>query len=91
MELLDFKYYDYDRFRIEPLTKWADIIEGETYHIGPTIIYPRRDFLCEHKETDRLVGKVLAQDIVIDGEVKFADGTLLTKEVVLELEKRNKK
>ena len=24
--------------------------------------------------TDRLVGKVLAQDIVIDGEVKFADG-----------------
>jgi len=58
MELLDFKYYDYDRFRIEPLTKWADIIEGETYHIGPTIIYPRRDFLCEHKETDRLVGKM---------------------------------
>ncbi len=36
---------------------------------------------------DRLVGKVLAQDIVIDGEVKFADGTLLTKEVVLELQK----
>ena len=33
-----------------------------------------------------LVGKVLAQDIVIDGEVKFADGTLLTKEVVLELD-----
>ena len=37
--------------------------------------------------TDRLVGKVLAQDIVIDGEVKFTDGTLLTKEVVLELDK----
>ena len=37
--------------------------------------------------TDRLVGKVLAQDIVIDGEVKFADGTLLTKEVVMELDK----
>ena len=37
--------------------------------------------------TDRLVGKVLAQDIIIDGEVKFADGTLLTKDVVLELEK----
>ncbi len=36
---------------------------------------------------DRLVGKVLAQDIVIDGEVKFADGTLLTKEVILELQK----
>ena len=37
--------------------------------------------------TDRLVGKVLAQDIVIDGESKFTDGTLLTKDVVLELEK----
>ena len=37
--------------------------------------------------TDRLVGKVLAQDIVIDGEVKFTDGTLLTKEIVLELDK----
>ena len=37
--------------------------------------------------TDRLVGKTLAQDVVIDGEVKFADGTLLTKEVVLELDK----
>ena len=37
--------------------------------------------------TDRLVGKVLAQDIVIDGEVKFADGTLLTKDVLEELDK----
>ena len=37
--------------------------------------------------TDRLVGKVLAQDIVIDGETKFTDGTLLTKDVVLELDK----
>ncbi|MDO4394430.1 MAG: DNA-directed RNA polymerase subunit beta [Mycoplasmatota bacterium] len=37
--------------------------------------------------TDRLVGKVLAQDVVVDGEVKFTDGTLLTKDVVLELDK----
>ena len=37
--------------------------------------------------TDRLVGKVLAQDVVVDGEVKFSDGTLLTKDVVLELDK----
>ena len=37
--------------------------------------------------TDRLIGKVLAQDIVVDGEVKFTDGTLLTKDVLLELEK----
>ena len=37
--------------------------------------------------TDRLIGKVLAQDIVIDGEVKFTDGTLITKDVLLELDK----
>ncbi len=37
--------------------------------------------------TDRLVGKVLAQDVVVDGEVKFAEGTLLTKDVVMELDK----
>ena len=37
--------------------------------------------------TDRLVGKTLAQDVVIDGEVKFTDGTLLTKDVVNELDK----
>ena len=36
--------------------------------------------------TDRIIGKVLAQDIVIDGEVKFTDGTLITKEVLTELE-----
>ena len=37
--------------------------------------------------TDRLVGNVLAQDVVIDGELKFSDGTLLTKDVVLELDR----
>jgi len=36
---------------------------------------------------DRLIDKVLAQDIVVDGEVKFAEGTLLTKDVLVELEK----
>ena len=36
--------------------------------------------------TDRIIGKVLAQDIVVDGEVKFTDGTLITKEVLTELE-----
>ena len=36
--------------------------------------------------TDRIIGKVLAQDIVIDGDVKFTDGTLITKEVLTELE-----
>ncbi len=37
--------------------------------------------------TDRLVGKVLAEDIKIKGKVKFAEGTLLTKDVVMELDK----
>ena len=37
--------------------------------------------------TDRLVGKVLAQDVIINGKVKFKDGTLLTKDVVMELDK----
>ncbi len=37
--------------------------------------------------TDRIIGKVLAQDIVIDGDVKFTDGTLITKEVLTELDK----
>ena len=37
--------------------------------------------------TDRLVGKVLAQDIVVDGKTIFTDGTLLTKDVVMELDK----
>jgi len=39
--------------------------------------------------TDRIIGKVLAQDIVVDGEVKFTDGTLITKDVLLELEKKD--
>ena len=37
--------------------------------------------------TDRLIGKVLAQDVVIDGEVKFKDGTLLDKSTLAELSK----
>ena len=37
--------------------------------------------------TDRLVGKVLAEDVKIKGKVKFAEGTLLKKDVVMELDK----
>ncbi|MBQ9853871.1 MAG: DNA-directed RNA polymerase subunit beta [Bacilli bacterium] len=36
---------------------------------------------------DRLIGKVLAEDVVVDGEVKIAEGTLLTKDVLVEFEK----
>src|SRR5574344_1532929 len=30
--------------------------------------------------TDRLINNKIAQDIVVDGEVKIADGTLITKD-----------
>ena len=36
---------------------------------------------------DRLIGKVLAEDVIIDGEVKIAEGALLTKDVLVEFEK----
>ena len=36
--------------------------------------------------TDRLINNKIAQDIVVDGEVKIADGTLITKDVLTELE-----
>ena len=37
--------------------------------------------------TDRLINLTLAQDVVVDGEVKFAEGTVLTKDVLKELDK----
>ena len=37
--------------------------------------------------TDRLIDLTLAEDIKIDGEVKFKEGTVLTKEVLTELDK----
>ena len=37
--------------------------------------------------SDRLIGKTLAQDVVIDGETKFTDGTVITKEILNELDK----
>ncbi len=36
--------------------------------------------------SDRLLGNKIAQDIVIDGEVKIADGTIITKEMLPELQ-----
>ena len=35
---------------------------------------------------DRLLNNRIAEDIIVDGEVKIADGTLITKEVMLQLE-----
>ena len=36
---------------------------------------------------DRLINNVLAEDIIVDGEVKFESGTKITKDILLELEK----
>ena len=46
-----------DRFRkIEPLTPWEDINEGEYYHIAPVLSYDRRDFRVTSKNNNMLVG-----------------------------------
>ena len=37
--------------------------------------------------SDRLINTVLAEDIVVDGDIKFSEGTLITKDVLLELNK----
>ena len=37
--------------------------------------------------SDRLINTVLAEDIVVDGNIKFSEGTLITKDVLLELNK----
>lgn len=37
--------------------------------------------------SDRLINTILAEDIVVDGDVKFSEGTLITKDVLLELNK----
>ena len=37
--------------------------------------------------SDRLINTILAEDIVVDGDIKFSEGTLITKDVLLELNK----
>lgn len=58
MAELDNKYYNYDRMRKITLTKFEDIEVGVLYHIPPTILYDRRDFICEKKEKTCLIGKI---------------------------------
>lgn len=56
---LDRTYYDYSRFsRVKPLTEFKDIEIGVMYHIPPTILYPRRDFLVESKTCTTVRGKI---------------------------------
>lgn len=54
---LDRKHYDYCRFsKIKPFTPFNEIEIGVMYHIPPTIIYPRRDFLVKSKTTSTVSG-----------------------------------
>ena len=59
MPRLDSSLYDYTRVtKFKPITNWEDIKEGELYHIPPTILYDRRDFICNFKTDNTLKGKV---------------------------------
>lgn len=56
---LDLSFYDWDRFRKHnPITKYEDIEIGKLYHIPPTIIYGRRDFIPENKTNAFISGKM---------------------------------
>jgi len=60
MPRLDSSLYDYTRvIKYNPITAWDDIKEGEIYHIPPTIIYDRRDFICERKTDNAISGKIM--------------------------------
>lgn len=63
MAQLDNKYYDYSRFKVfQPIVKYEDIQVGKTYHIPPTILYPRRDFIVEYKDSNSLRGKLMTEN-----------------------------
>ena len=63
MAILDKKYYDYYRLKKhKPIMTYDDIEIGTTYHIPPTILYDRRDFICETKDAYRATGKMLSSD-----------------------------
>ena len=59
MAKLDMSYYEYFRFKkFKPLVKWEDIQIGETYHIPPIVLYDRRDFICQQKDTEAVSGQI---------------------------------
>ena len=56
MALLDYKYYNYDRFKnLQPITSWDDLKVGSCYHIPPTILYNRRDIIIEGKDDNKIL------------------------------------
>ena len=59
MAEIDNKYYNYEKFHsFGPIVKFDDIKPGTIYHIPPTIIYGRRDFICETKYEYSAVGQI---------------------------------
>ena len=61
---LDMSYYDYDRVRtLKPMVDFKDIEMGVVYHIPPTILYERRDFIPEQRNGNTSIsGKVRNED-----------------------------
>lgn len=58
MAKLDYQYYDYNKISaLKRLTDWNNIQEGYVYHIPPTILYDRRDFVCIEKDKMKMSGK----------------------------------
>jgi len=70
-----------DSSKNQLITRFFDNFRYDLAKVGRYKFNQRLDI------TDRIIGKVLAQDVVVDGEVKFTDGTLITKEVLTELDK----
>ena len=68
-----------DSSKNQLITRFFDNFRYDLAKVGRYKFNKRLD-IC-----DRLLNNVIAQDIVIDGEVKYSDGTLITKEILEEL------
>ena len=70
-----------DSSKNQLITRFFDNFRYDLAKVG------RYKFNQRLNASDRLINTVLAEDIVVDGDVKFSEGTLITKDVLLELNK----
>lgn len=76
MAKLDYKYYDYQKIKkLKPLTRFEDVKEGVMYHIPPTILYDRKDFIVNEKINNKLIG------IMRESNGEWHDATLYNSEI----------
>ena len=68
-----------DSSKNQLITRFFDNFRYDLAKVGRYKFNKRLD-IC-----DRLLNNVIAEDIIIDGEVKYTDGTLITKEILEEL------